>query len=398
MSEISSLIMELQKQLCVARNELKNIRQQMICMKKDYERNVKLINDLLVSHQHKQLSTPQVHLPTISQYCQDTSLWSFKPIGYIESVFSEKNGTPRQAAMCQHARATLTISREVFTNPHHSVIGLELFSHIWILFVFHKNKGEYSGAKVRPPRLNGAKMGLFATRSPHRPNNVGLTLARLEKIEGNVIHLLGVDMVSGTPVIDIKPYIPQYDSLQNHETRLSDSEDISTKQREQQLDDSATCLTDMLAVCSLPSVEVNSCGSSDDSEAQSLSSAITLNKISDTFHNIVGSEVSIADWITKSLQRTLQVLFTARADQQLKLFDGLSVDPNFQLRHLRNAAELRSALTAALQVDPRSVYRRKHCHNQLYYMTVDIAHVTCWFDDDTVEVLKVESAVLANRE
>lgn len=212
-----------------------------------------------------------------------------------------------------------------------------------------------------------------------------------------MIHLLGVDMVTGTPVIDIKPYIPQYDSLQNHETCLSDREDISTKQREQQLDSSAACLTDKLAVYSLPCVEANS-GSSDNSEAESLSSAITLNKISDTVHDIVVSDVSIADWITQSLQCTLQVLFTARADQQLKLFDGLSADPNFQLRRLRNAAELRSALTAVLQVDPRSVYRRKHCHNQLYYMTVDIAHVTCWFDDDTVEVLKVQSVLLVNRE
>jgi len=67
----------------------------------------------------------------VLQLAVDTSLWSLKPIGYIESVFNEKNGTPRQASICQHARATLTISREVFTNPHHSLAGLELFSHIW---------------------------------------------------------------------------------------------------------------------------------------------------------------------------------------------------------------------------------------------------------------------------
>jgi len=60
-----------------------------------------------------------------------TSLWSFKPVGYIESVFNEKNGTPRQASVCHDARAALTISQEVFTNPHHSLAGLESFSHIW---------------------------------------------------------------------------------------------------------------------------------------------------------------------------------------------------------------------------------------------------------------------------
>jgi len=70
-------------------------------------------------------------LITTSVSALGTSLWSFKPVGYIESVFNEKNGTPRQASLCHDARATLTIGREVFTNPHHSLAGLELFSHIW---------------------------------------------------------------------------------------------------------------------------------------------------------------------------------------------------------------------------------------------------------------------------
>jgi len=61
----------------------------------------------------------------------DTSLWSLKPVGYIESVFNEKNGTPRQASVCQEAHATLTISQDIFTNPQHSLDGLEQFSHIW---------------------------------------------------------------------------------------------------------------------------------------------------------------------------------------------------------------------------------------------------------------------------
>jgi len=214
-------------------------------------------------------------------------------------------------------------------------------------------------------------------------------------IAGNVIHLLGVDMVSGTPVIDIKPYIPQYDSPQNPETCLSGSENISVKQ---QSDDSSITDTDALPVCSLPSIEANSCGSCDDGEAQSLSLAITSNKVSDISQNMVRSEVSIASWITDSVQHTLHILFTSRAEQQLKRFDRLSPDPDFQLHHLHNAGELRSVLTAVLQGDPRSVYRRQHCHNQLYYVTVDTAHVTCWFDSDTVEVLKVQSVHLANRE
>jgi len=221
----------------------------------------------------------------------------------------------------------------------------------------------------------------------------------LKNIVGNVIHLLGIDMISGTPVIDIKPYIPQYDSPQNYVMCLNGSENIGLKQKEQEhCNDSAASLTDVLSVCSLPCVEINNCVSSDDSKAESLSSTVTSNEICDTAQNTVRSEVMVADWITNSVWRTLQVLFTARAEQQLKLFDSASPDPNFKLRHLRNANELRSALSAALQVDPRSVYRRRHCQNYLYYLTVDIAHVTCWFDNDTVEVLKVQPVHLANRE
>jgi len=221
-----------------------------------------------------------------------------------------------------------------------------------------------------------------------------MTVVIYVAIAGNVIHLLGIDMISGTPVIDIKPYIPQYDSPQNHETYLNGSESIRLKQREQQCDDSSASLTDMLAVCNLPCVEINN---ADDTKAESLSSTMASNEISDASQNTANAGVLVADWITNSVQRTLQVLFTARAEQQLTLFDGISTDPNFQLHHLHNASELRSALTAVLQVDPRSVYRRRQCQNQLYYMTVDIAHVTCWFDNDTVEVLKVQSVHLANR-
>lgn len=93
-------------------------------------------------------------------------------------------------------------------------MGLEQFSHVWILFVFHKNGHLSYKAKVQPPRLNGAKTGIFSTRSPHRPNAIGLTLAKLERVEGGAVYLSGIDMIHGTPVLDIKPYIADYDSPQ----------------------------------------------------------------------------------------------------------------------------------------------------------------------------------------
>ncbi|XP_069820433.1 tRNA (adenine(37)-N6)-methyltransferase isoform X2 [Dendropsophus ebraccatus] len=135
-----------------------------------------------------------------------------EPIGYIESCFTEKNGTPRQPSICSLSRGCLRISKKVFNNPEHSLMGLEQFSHVWILFIFHKNGHLKCKAKVQPPRLNGAKTGVFSTRSPHRPNAIGLTLAKLDKVEGDTVHLSGIDMIHGTPVIDIKPYIAEYDS------------------------------------------------------------------------------------------------------------------------------------------------------------------------------------------
>ena len=136
---------------------------------------------------------------------------SYKPIGYLRSIFASKNGTPRQSGLSEYARASLTVRKEMFTNPGHSLDSLAQFSHVWLLWSFHQNERPAVKAKVSPPRLGGERVGVFSTRSPHRPNSIGLTLARLEAVEEATLHLSGVDMVEGTPVLDIKPYIPQYD-------------------------------------------------------------------------------------------------------------------------------------------------------------------------------------------
>uniref|UniRef100_A0A3B4FX35 tRNA methyltransferase O n=1 Tax=Pundamilia nyererei TaxID=303518 RepID=A0A3B4FX35_9CICH len=107
------------------------------------------------------------------------------PIGYISSCFSVKNGTPRQPTICGPSRAELRILPSVFNNPEHALVGLEQYSHVWIIFLFHKNGHLSYKAKVRPPRLNGQRVGVYSTRSPHRPNALGLTLAKLDKIHGH---------------------------------------------------------------------------------------------------------------------------------------------------------------------------------------------------------------------
>jgi tRNA-Thr(GGU) m(6)t(6)A37 methyltransferase TsaA len=131
------------------------------------------------------------------------------PIGFIESCYREKFGTPRQGALVPRAPARLRIRPEFI--PEQSLVGLSDFSHVWLLFQFHLNTNKGFRSKIHPPRLQGGTIGVFASRSPHRPNPIGLTLAHLKRIAGDTLFLEGMDLVNGTPVLDVKPYIPACD-------------------------------------------------------------------------------------------------------------------------------------------------------------------------------------------
>lgn len=136
----------------------------------------------------------------------------FNPIGYIRSPLC-KNGSPRQGSLAGSVRGVLRVSSGTGNNEEHALEGLEGFSHVWLIFVFHKNRGaDILRNKVRPPKIDGKK-GLFATRTPHRPNPIGLTLARLDRVDGCVLHLSQHDLIDGTPVLDVKPYLEPYDSV-----------------------------------------------------------------------------------------------------------------------------------------------------------------------------------------
>jgi len=128
-----------------------------------------------------------------------------KPIGSLESCFREKFGTPRQSGFVSNARAKLTLVNEINSS---SFEGLEEFSHVWVVFVFHVGVEDYNAqkTKIKPPKLSGKKMGVFATRSPHRFNPIGLSIAKIDRVDGRTIHLSGLDLIHGTPVLDIKPY------------------------------------------------------------------------------------------------------------------------------------------------------------------------------------------------
>ena len=128
------------------------------------------------------------------------------PIGLIESVFVRLNGTPRQGAICPAARARLKLT--CFPNAAPAADGLAGFSHVWVIFLFHKNKNAAVKPKVAPPKLNGARVGVFSTRAPYRPNPIGLSLARLDRVDGDTLYFSGLDLIDGTPVLDVKPHIP----------------------------------------------------------------------------------------------------------------------------------------------------------------------------------------------
>lgn len=135
-----------------------------------------------------------------------------KPIAYIHTDFKEKFGIPRQSGRVPELLGKIVFTPE-FNNPE-SIRGLEEFSHIWMIFGFSEAEYKEGTMTVRPPRLGGnTRVGIFASRSPYRPNSLGMSCVKIEKIERGKITVSGVDILDGTPIYDIKPYIPYSDCI-----------------------------------------------------------------------------------------------------------------------------------------------------------------------------------------
>ena len=140
----------------------------------------------------------------------------FVPIAHVRSDFKEKFGIPRQSGLVPE-----TLSRIVFDEGfrrEEALRGIEGFSHLWIIWVFSANRQVPWSPTVRPPRLGGnRRIGVFATRSPYRPNPIGLSCVKLDRVEqtkeGPVLVVRGADLMDGTPVLDIKPYLPYADRI-----------------------------------------------------------------------------------------------------------------------------------------------------------------------------------------
>lgn len=141
--------------------------------------------------------------------------YEVQTIGYIHNDYKEKFGIPRQSGLTESVVSRIIFEKK-FSNESYFK-GLENFTHIWLLWLFSETIGKDITPTVRPPKLGGnERMGVFATRSPFRPNHIGMSSVKIEKIDyneqfGTIIYVSGADLMNGTPIIDIKPYLPYTD-------------------------------------------------------------------------------------------------------------------------------------------------------------------------------------------
>src|SRR5690554_4343282 len=148
--------------------------------------------------------------------------YSVNPIGYVRSCFKEKFAIPRQPLLAPAAQGCIELLPPYAQTG--AIAGLQDFSLIWVIFVFPHAIENTPRIKVRPPRLGGNKsIGVFASRATHRPNGIGQSAVRLERAEPGRLWISGIDLLDGTPVLDIKPYVPYADSLSMAHNAIADS-------------------------------------------------------------------------------------------------------------------------------------------------------------------------------
>ncbi len=134
--------------------------------------------------------------------------YQYKPVGIIHSKYKKKEGVPIQGVLSKDSKGWI----EIFPEYKDGLIDLDVFSHIFLIYQFHLSKG-YS--LLTKPFLEDKEHGIFATRAPKRPNPIGISIVKLEKIEENKLYIDEVDIIDGTPLLDIKPFIPEFDSREN---------------------------------------------------------------------------------------------------------------------------------------------------------------------------------------
>ncbi|CAO1315237.1 unnamed protein product [Diamesa hyperborea] len=335
----SNEIEHLKAQLKVSRDEIANLRTQVGALTYLHKKDVESIRRCLKDFKCENCQSEK----SVQVIVAETSDSKFKPIGLIKTMFADKRAVPRQAVVAEKILSKLELNADVFTNPEHSLEGLEEFTHIWIIYHFHLNES-HTKAKVAPPRLDGAKTGVFSTRSPHRPCPIGISLVKLDHIEGSTIYFYGTDMVSGTPVLDIKPFIPQYDNPSN-------------------LDINNCTISNTLLTT--PSREEPDGEETDNDNPSGMTTSMN------------SSTVKIPNWIAE--KKELFVIFSDNAIVQLEEL-GINQD----------------SISETLKSDPRNVYVREKYLSQIYTFQLGENNVICKFDDKnaTVTVLQIKKRIV----
>ncbi|CAG9764516.1 unnamed protein product [Ceutorhynchus assimilis] len=351
---------KLQKELIKARQELHNIRTQLKSLQHIHGKDINKITKTLEEWQSGDYNKCELSSePSSSKPCKDKEI-TFKPIGIIHSEFPRIRGTPRQPTITiNDTTARLTINKDIFTNPSHSLQDLNQFSHMWIIFVFHENS-THPKAKVSPPRLDGTKTGVFATRSPHRPCPIGLSLVKIEKIVDNVVYFNGVDMIDQTPVLDIKPYIPQYD--QPNMRNIDEHENLAINDSDEE------ALEFQVTETPTPDENLEGRGAPDGEENGTEASAVPSAK-----------DIKVPSWIEKAPVTKLSVVFEEEALVQLR-----KIEPE-------SASESCRLISKVLQEDPRSIYLRKKWRGAPYKWRIKNLTLTCIFnnEDHTVKIMNI---------
>jgi tRNA-Thr(GGU) m(6)t(6)A37 methyltransferase TsaA len=315
MASDASLVRQLQYECKAARAEVSKLHKRL---------------NTLARHVERELEATRAAALSAGALAKPAPNYGLMPIGHIESCFVGRNGTPRQPGLTPAARARLQLRWGA--NPEHSIEGLEQFSHVWLLFLFDQNRGNGAvKSKVFPPRLDGAKTGVFACRSPHRPNPIGLSLVKLDRIEGDVLHLSGADLIDGTPVLDVKPYLPYADSPSSAEVVRAPEWVLTGGSPKLNVDVTANARANMSELC---------------------------DKHSESLHGGAAEACHRA----------------------LRFYRG---EPK----------KLEATIMQVLQADPRSIYRKHKCAGQEYRVAVDGIEAVCHFDDVLMAV-RVEAVCL----
>ncbi|XP_031634569.1 uncharacterized protein LOC116347902 [Contarinia nasturtii] len=339
----ANLAIELQNQLSVARNEIKNLRKQIHSLSYIHQTDLKIIKNLLTDFkcngckEQQKNGQPAARSIESDPSEKDPNLVTFKPIGLIHTHFPEKRAVPRQPSVCSKLAGYIELNKDIFNNPEHSLERLGDFSHLWIIYHFHKNES-HAKAKVAPPRLGGERVGIFSTRSPHRPCAIGLSLVEIDRIDGCRIYFNGTDMIDGTPILDIKPYIPRYDSPTRN--RLTETQSVSTEDESQAFD----------------------AREEPDGEETISRNAQAQGQVLSPSPAVSSQTVKVPNWILADT--TLEVVFNERATQQIV---------EFRIN--------RSNIVDVLKNDPRSVYLKTRYGSQIFTFQLGEVTVTCKFND-----------------